>query len=767
MTGTPTDRPPLDPPSGDSPGRRLTIVRDRWGIAHARANSADDAFWVQGWLAAADRLWQMEWDRRRGLGRWAEVAGPGAVAEDRLFRRLDLASVARAHHEALGPDTKAMTRAYAEGVNRWLADHANALPPEFAHHPEAPEPWEPWHCLLVYKIRHLFMGTLHRKLWRAAVALRVGPDLVRAMVGDRAMATPIVADGVDRPDGSGPDARLDLVAGGAEVSEDALSWLSAAEARWGIETDGGSNSWALDGSRTASGKPLLAGDPHRGIEFPNVYHQCHIACDDFDAIGLAFPGVPGFPHFGHNEAVAWCITHGMADDTDVFVETDPVEVTRTETIAVLDGPDVEVACGRTERGPVIFGEPGTPAATLTMAWTGMTGPDSTFDCLAPMLTAGSVDELERAVGDWVLPVNSLLSADTAGSISFRIRGRLVERPPVSRWVPVPGDAGHGWDGRPTVPDDRLPRWRNPERGYLVTANNLVARSGPYISLDFASSARHDRIVELLDPLTAATAEDMRTIHGDVTSLAAPAHCAFFAPAEPESALGREAMAVLAGWDHRLTEDSAGAVVYHALRSAWADEVGRRLSIDRPDAAADAWASPVWASRLLFGAASTLARTGWPPGTGLDGADEPASLGALVDRATATVAEQLGSDPAAWRWDAVHTMVCPHPLASARPDLADLHPPADACGGDGDTVRAASVSPLTGLRVAAGSVARYAFDLADWDRSAWVVPHGVSGVRGGGHDLDQREAWLACELLPMAYTPAAIDEVAEASIVLDL
>ena len=166
----------------------------------------------------------------------------------------------------------------------------------------------------------------------------------------------------------------------------------------------------------------------------------------FDVIGLAFPGVPGFPHFGHNDRVAWAITHGMADDTDVFVEREPVAVERTETILVRDAEPVTVSIARTPRGPVILGEPGGSGPVLSMMWTGIFAPDTTFDSLWPMLEARSVDELERTQAAWALPVNNLLTADVDGDIAFHLRGHVVERPIANRWVPVPANAYYSWDG---------------------------------------------------------------------------------------------------------------------------------------------------------------------------------------------------------------------------------------------------------------------------------------------------------------------------------
>ena len=726
----------------------VTVTRDRWGIGHADGPNADAAFWAQGWLAASDRIWQMEWDRRRAQGRWAEIAGPSVVHEDAFFRRLDLASIARSQWAALDDRTRAMTASYSRGVNAWLRQHGDELPPEFDYHPEPPVPWEPWHCLAVYKVRHLFMGTFHRKLWRGAVILHGGPDVARAMLGDPGSDSAIVP-GSD-------EVAIDLLADAEQLLTTMAAELAAIP-----DVDGASNSWAVHGTRTASGKPLLAGDPHRGIEFPNVYYQCHLRCPDFDAIGLAFPGVPGFPHFGHNAEVAWCITHGMADDTDIFVERALVSVDRTETIEVGGSEAVVVECATTERGPVVLGQLGTGAPVLSMMWTGFHGADTTFDCLRPMLEAGSVAELEAAVEQWVIPVNNLLSADRAGTISFQLRGRLVERSVASRWSPVTGDSDHSWAGREPVPFDQLQHWTNPERGYLVTANNRTSDDGPFISLDFAVPARHDRIVELLAGLEEATVEDMTAIHADTCSLVAPAIVARFLDGQPITEAGRAAQRLLLGWDHDLAPTSVAATVYATTRRLWSDEVGRRLGLLDVSVAEQGWPPPATASRMLYEGATTLLRTdGWRHVPGLDDeADLRPVLGALLDRAAAELADHLGPDPGAWTWQQVHRMVSPHPLATARPELGHLHPRQDSVPGDGDTIRCASLVPASGEQAATSSVARYVFDLGDWDRSGWVVPHGVSGVPGSGHELDQRRSWLDCDLVVMAYSSQALASVA--------
>lgn len=725
----------------------ITITRDRWGIAHVAAPDEASAFEAQGYCAAADRFWQMEYDRLKAAGRWSEVVGPAGVREDTFFRRIGIEAAARRDWEGLSAQTKAMTEAYALGVNRWLAENAHSLPAEFEHHPFPPARWEAWHCSVVYKVRHVFMGTFMRKLWRGAVLRAAGPEITAAMKGDPGAATPMVPP-------AGPS--IDLLEGVAEALAAAGDELDGVP-----NIDGASNSWAIHGSRTASGKPLLAGDPHRGIEFPNVYLQFHMACDAFDVIGLSFPGVPGFAHFGHNADVAWCITHAMADDTDVFVEASDAVVERsTETIEVRDGDPVEITTGRSPRGPYVLGDLDDGGRVLCTNWTGLHD-DTTFECLRPMLTATGCDALEEAVRHWVIPANNLLTADTAGNISFKIRGRIIERPAANRWTPVPGDEAHAWDGLAEVAHDDLQHWRNPERGFLVTANNRVSDDGPYISLDFAGPSRHNRIVELLADLPAATAADMPAIHRDVRSLAAPPICELIARLEPATELGRSARDLVAAWDHEVTADSAAAVVYAGFRQAWAGDLESRLAIGRLGFGEAGWPRALDASRMTFDSGTALLLGGgWRLLPGLD--DETAlaaTLSGLLDDVAASIAAERGDDPTGWRWDDQHVMFSPHPLALGIPGAADLNPPVAGVAGDGETVRAGGIAPLLGLQCYSSSCARYVFDVADWDRSGWVVPHGVSGVRGSGHDLDQRDAWSACELLPMAFSAAAVADVA--------
>jgi len=724
------------------------ILRDELGIAHVRAASAAEAFFGQGWACAEDRLWQMEHDRRRACGRWAEAVGAVAVGRDAFMRRIGLARSAERDFAQLGGGARAMLEAYAAGVNAYLASEP-ALPSEFALARVTPEPWLPWHSLAVYKLRHAFMEPVYRKLWRGALLRERGAELVAALLGERSEMLSV-------PPGA---AHREAAALAAEL-EPCLEALAALPIG-----DGGSNHWALAGSRTASGKPLVAGDPHRSFDLPNVYWQNQLRCDRFDAIGFSFAGVPAFPHFAHSARVAWSITHGMADDQDLFVERlGAAELARAavheETIEVRGGAPVAVECIATPRGPIAFGSR-EHGAGIALGWLTLAEPDSTFDCLLPMLEARSAAELDLAQRRWVLPCNNLICADVDGSIRYRFRGRVPVRAAASRFATVPGwKPEHAWRG--AVPFEALPTAVDPAGGILAAANNRPAGEGsPYLGLDFSGPSRVRRIRARLESLDRATAADMAAIHGDDESQAAPLFVAALAAFEPADARGREALARLRAWDLRMSADSVAAALYLAFREQLTLVAGDALGLTGAGLGRLGESAPV-AERLAlaWAALPALLRARFSPLPPRAPADWGALAASAFARALAFLEARLGPDLAGWRLGRVHRTFSWHPLAVDLPEARTLPlPPFVPLAGDGDTVLCSSTSPGFGLRATTVSVARYVFDLGDWERSGWIVPHGVSGDPASPHWSDQLLAWAELRLAPMRYGWAGIEAAA--------
>jgi penicillin amidase len=740
----------------------VQIYRDRLGIPHIRAQSVHDAFLAQGFVHAQDRLWQMDHDRHRAHGRAAEYLGPSAVPQDALLRRLRLAASACADYDAVHPETRAMLEAYAAGVNAFL-QAPTQLPIEYQLLDTTPEPWQPWDACAVFKVRHVFTGGgWQAKLWRARLLRHLGPEVTAKLYQDDSSSQPlIIPPGVDY---HGP------ALNGLDVLRTAKALLDPVH-----DLDGGSNSWILAGHRTATGYPLLAGDPHRALDTPNVFYQNHLFCPAFDAVGLSFPGIPGFPHFGHNRAVAWCITTAMADYQDLYIErfhpSNPqlyefkgewLQIQHhREVILVRGGQPVETDVSVTHHGPIILGDPAQGSA-LALRYTATAEPNASFNALLPMLRATGADEFEEALRPWVDPCNNILFADIHGHIGYRTRGRVPMRSRANAWLPVPGWTGeHEWQG--IIPFEAMPRLRDPEAGFIVTANNrIVDDTYPhYLALHYEPGFRARRIRDRLRSVTQASGPDMAAIHADRVSIPAQAFVAMLTRVEPMDARCAQVKTHLQGWDGAMAPDSVAATVYALCREQLMRLVVEPLlgPLAREALGGGLYGTLMPLSQLrerLLTMMQTDDRTLLPAGE-----NWASLLATALARTTAWLRQELGDDPQKWQWAHLHRTASRHPLVAVFPDLAAwLNPPSVATGGDGDTVQAASISTGTGYTVGSTSVARFVFDLSDWQRSAWVVPLGASGHPGSPHYADQATTWGAVQLYPMPYDWEQISAEAE-------
>lgn len=725
------------------------VLRDRWGIPHVRAQGVDELFYANGYVHAQDRLWQMDAARRRAVGRYAEWVGPEAVAADSLARRLGVEAASRRDYAHLNAETQRMLQCYAAGVNAAMAELP--LPMEYGLLGGRPEPWEPWQSVAVMRQRGFLMGSIWFKLWRAAALRAVGPEAIRWLRYDDGGQERYVAPQADADEGR-------WIAGLRELAPaiEALLALAPADA-----TIAGSNNWALSGARTASGLPLLAGDPHRIYEIPGMYAQLHLSCDDFDALGFSVPGVPAFPHFCHTASVAWCVTHAFADIHDLYLERfDPARADhyeteagwrradqRRETIAVRGADPVEVEVAHTRHGPLIarLGQYGVALRSVQLDPV-----DRSLDCLLPMLRAGDVRAFNEACRPWGVIDHSVVSADRDGHISVNVRAIVPERDRVNGWLPVPGWTGrHEWRG--FIPWERMPRVVDPADGMLVTANNRIApdQAGDYLCTDCHPSTRARRIAELLRPLTAAGVADMQAILADADSARAREIAARIAAAPMPEGPARALQRALAQWDGRMRAEAVEPTLYMAVRQAMTRLLARRSGLER--AGADVFASmaapdviPV--NQLWWSLPELLRR-------------DDASLldGASWDEVIAQALETVAAGPAPAPWGQAHRPVFAHPLG-AHFDAA-VAPASDPVTGDGDCVNANGAYPTSGLAATYGPVARYIFDVADWDRSRWVVLHGSAGEPGHAHYSDQNPYWARCELVPAPFSRAAVDAAA--------
>jgi penicillin amidase len=730
--------------------RPVRLYRDEWGIPHVRAQSVHDVFAGQGYAHATDRLWQMDASRKQMEGRWAEWVGAAALPADRLARRLRAGAASIRDYQALGTDARAMVDAYTAGVNAYLTTHP--APPEYELVDSAPEPWEGWHCIAAMRHRGYLMGSLWFKLWRAAALGAVSAeDLVKLRYDDGGADRLCIPPGADGHR---------WIASLADLREPigALSLLAAS-----ADIDGGSNNWALAPDRTTTGRPLLAGDPHRAFELPGMYAQMHLGCDQFDVIGLTIPGVPAFPHFAHNDRVAWSVTHAFADIHDLYVEQfDRAEPSRyrhqgdwlraamtVEDIKVRGQAPARVEIVETIHGPVVAGDPARGAA-LTLKSVQFFDLDRSFDCLLPMLRAGSVDALFQAVRGWGLIDHNLVAADTGGHIGHLVRAMIPRRPAINGWLPVPGWTGdYEWDGM--IAAGQMPRTDDPARGYLVTANNRVVTSipetGDYFCTDAHPPYRARRIEQLVDELGPASPEDMPRIHRDDLSAPARLFQAALADVTPASAAARAARDIVVGWDARLSPGSAAAACYSRLRWAVARIVGRRSGL-----------AAAGSTGLLHlpGGVSAVSHLWWVLPALLRSGDLALTGGRTWSELLAEALEEVAAGPPDIPWGQLHTAALTHPLTLLLPGAPpELSPPGAGVGGDNETVWATGCRAESGTAAVYGAVARYVFDVGNWDNCSWIVVGGASGDPASPHYADQHEAWSRCELIPMLYDWDAI------------
>ncbi|WP_426245662.1 penicillin acylase family protein [Nocardioides sp. LHG3406-4] len=640
----------------------MAIHRDAWGIPHITATSVLAMAREQGRACVEDRAEQLRLDRLRGEGRTAELTGTAGLEWDCFARRALLDETGRRAYDGSAAETQAFLAAYADGVN-------DALP---ADH----EPWHPWTPATVFLVHHILFGTFPSKLWRhhAGEALgEEGADLFRL---------------------EGPP--------------------------------NGSNAYAVGGGRTATGRPLIAGDPHRQFEDPNVYAQVRLECPEFDVAGFAFPGVPGIQHFGHAGGVAWAITNATADYQDVFRETAETLAgarRRTETIEVRGGEPVAIEVVVTDRGPVVFhlADGGWSLRTPSLVL-GALG----LDALLPLLRARTADDVDRALDHWVEPVNNVVIADAAGTVRRRVAGRVPRRRDGIRRTPGHAGDGHGWAGWV----DELPRTEASPDGYVVTANDRATPAYDAIGLDFAPPHRARRITELLEAQPRLDVSAAGAVLADVRQTGGEALLARIAALDGLVGRDREVADRLAAWDREMTVDSEEAALFVRLRDHLVQGIcaaGVLRALRAPSPYGDLLAP--WFSLEARVAASidTLLAHGRPWGLPL----EP------LLRDAVSAAGRAHEE----RWGDVHRYqaLSQHGVGTA---------PALPLPGDTHCVLATGWFP--GLDVSVrGPVARYVWCLADREASRWAVPLGASGDPGSPHHHDQQQTWALGGTLPLA------------------
>ncbi|MEW1926958.1 penicillin acylase family protein [Streptomyces sp. NPDC088360] len=737
----------------------VEIRIDQWGVPHLYAASQDDLFLAQGFNAARDRLFQLDLWRRRGLGLLAEVLGERYAEHDRAARlflyRGDMAEEWRAY----GDDTERVTTAFVHGINAYVAlcraDTAH-LPPEFALLEYEPAYWHPSD---VARIRsHGLQYNLRDEVARALTLRDHGPEAEE--LRRRREPAPHrlrVPEGLD----------LSVIpADVLRVYEMATTppWAAGAAPRQGLD---GSNNWVIAPSRTATGRPLLANDPHRGIALPALRYLTHLSAPGIDAVGAGEPALPGIS-IGHNGHVAFGLTIFPIDQEDLYVyRTNPENpheywyqdrwepMTRViEPIPVRDGDEIPADLWFTRHGPVIRELPERNAAfAVRAAWLG--------PGMAPYLgsmdymRAASPDAFVAAMRHWGAPGENQVYASPDGTIGWRPAGRVPVRPNWDGTLPVPGDGRYEWDGFLDV--EELPSVRDPAQGWFATANQLnlppaYPNAEKTVTYDWYAPTRHDRITEELSAHAHWTVQDCVQLQTDYVSLPGRRVRQLLAGLGDGQGAVAAALALLRDWDTRLTVESPAAALFEVwyrrhLRPAL---LARALDgIVGEEQRARALARVLPAEDAAADARVDLEL--------LDADPDPALLLGTLAAAVEELTGLLGADPAAWSWGALHHAHPHHPIAAlldgAAPEWASVGPAPR--GGSGDTVGAAAYG--AGFRQTAGATFRLVVDVGSWDDSVAMNSPGQSGVPGSPHYDDLFASWAADGSFPLLYSREAVEK----------
>jgi penicillin amidase len=766
-------------------GAPVQIVRDVDGVPHIRAQSEPDALFGLGYAHAQDRLWQMEFQRRIANGRLSEVFGEGTLETDTFLRTLGVARAARSALENLAPDARASLEAYAAGVNAFVAGHRGRLPVEFSILGVTPEPWRPedslaWAKMMAWDLGGNWSEEIMRVRLEAALGAQAAAELMPAYTPDGPLILPDGGDAVGLPPGRPTTAGVGpapLV--GPAPYERLLRIGRSLEHSFSLGGELiGSNNWVVAGSRSASGKPLLADDPHLGARIPSIWYLAHISGGPIDAIGATLPGLPGVV-IGHNARIAWGVTNTGPDVQDLFVERvnarneieyqgrwEPLTII-PETIVVkgADEPvELFVRVGR--HGPLISDVTEGTGQPLAFRWTALDPTDATLEAFLGMNRAQSWAEFTAALRGYHAPMQNFVYADVDGNIGYYAPGALPIRPLGDGTRPAEGWSGaYDWAGY--VPFEQLPHDLNPERGYIVSANNRVAPdSYPYlISTDWAAPYRAARITELIEARPTLSADDMAAIQADVVSLQARQLLPYLTTLQPAGERERAAVELLKGWDGTMAGESAAAAVYaaayHALPELlFADELRGLYESDylgRGNAQSMVIAD-VMAGRTV---------TPWCDDVNTAAAE---SCDLILEQALAhgldTMAAAQGSaDLRAWRWDKAHRVIFPHDPFENVGALRPLFSRSAPNGGDTFTVNVGPIRRSELYKQYNVPSYRQIVDMADLDASRFMHTTGQSGQALSGEYANLIERWQRVEYLPMRFGQAAVDAAAAGTLTL--
>ncbi len=716
----------------------MRVLRDKWGVAHIYAEDSHDLFMAQGFVAAQDRLFQMELWKRAGQGRLAEVLGPMALLRDVNARLLRYRGDMKAEYESYSPDTREILEAFTAGINAYIDSVAGKLPVEFEIAGFKPEPWKPEDCL--NRMAAFSMtGNSFSELEHAQIVAALGAQKASQLFEFDPEVELDPAAGIDL-NGLSPRLLRNLIGSDSRIEFPTYAME-------------GSNNWTVAGKLTKSGKPLLANDPHRVIAEPSLRYMVHLVAPGWDVIGAGEPGLPGVA-LGHNQHIAWGFTIFGLDQQDLYLEElNPADSLQyktengwekmrveKETFGIRGGPAATVDLKWTRHGPVLW-EDGKRA--LALRWVGAEPGTAGYLGSLAVDRAQNWNDFEAAMQRWKVPSENIVYADKDGNIGEHSTGLAPLRKNWTGLLPVPGTGGYEWSG--FIPNSELPHSFNPAVGFVATANHkMIPENYPYkVGYEWAPGFRIGRIKNVLSSGESFTVEDMERLQTDVLSLPAQQFTALLKNAHvssPESEL-------LLKWNCVVDRDSAAAALYEI----WLGEL--TVAVMHKAAPESVWnALSPWEPSQVLKALSH-------PNADVFGADAVAARDQVLRETLITATEKMvllqGPDRAKWNWGKLHVVRFRHALdqAAGVSSLLDLGPLPRP--GDEYTVNATGYFGGS-LEQVSGASYREILDTSDWDQSVAVNTPGQSGQPVSSHYSDLLPLWDQGKYFPLAYSKEAVE-----------
>ncbi|MFJ1830064.1 penicillin acylase family protein [Streptomyces sp. NPDC088178] len=832
----------------------VDVKRDSYGIPQLYADTDADLFRAQGFVQAQDRFWEMDVRRHMTAGRLSEMFGSGQVDTDSFLRTLGWRKVAQEEYDnVLSADTKKNLQAYADGVNAYLKGRdGKDISVEYAAlgltNDYKPDEWTPvdsvaWLKAMAWDLRGNMQDEIDRSLMTSRLDAKKIEDLYPPYPYKK--HKPIVEGGAissvtgkfdpaatPSPSGLGSD----TVQGATEGVNTQLASLSDTldqiPALLGPNGNGiGSNSWVVSGKYTTTGKPLLANDPHLAPQLPSLWYQMGLHCREisakcqYDTAGYTFSGMPGVI-IGHNQDIAWGFTNLGADVTDLFLEKVSGDgylydgkikpfTTREETIKVAGGRSRTITVRETDNGPLVSDRSSELETVGQKAPVGNSAPDRAdgyavalkWTALEPGKSMDAVFELNRAkdfksfqaaAEHFEVPSQNLIYADTKNNIGYQAPGKIPVRLQGDGTMPSPGwSSEYGWKKDP-IPFDELPYEYNPERGYIVTANQpVIDEKYPHLlTKDWGYGTRSQRINDLIQSKIKGggkiSTEDMQKMQMDNTSEIAALLVPELMKINISDKSVREAQKLLEGWDYTQESDSAAAAYFNAvwrniLKLAFGNKLpkemrvkGECLNVPRADSSgpvdeqgklvrecgrrdADT-AQPDGGDRWYQVVANLMddPNSGWwkSPRSGRDTATENRDqlfARAMTD-ARWELTAKLGKDITTWSWGRLHQLTLKNQtLGTEGPGLLQrvLNRGPWNIGGGEAAVNATGWNAAGGYDVVWVPSMRMVVNVGDWDKSRWINLTGASGHAFAAHYTDQTDKWVKGELLDWSFGTNAV------------